>query len=69
MRFASATSSLIIALTTMRRVVILGGNGQLARSIMSAAQGAEGEDVALGRADADLCDAESLRRAVAKAVS
>lgn len=51
----------------MLKVVILGGEGQLARSIMRVAQGAGGEYIALSRAEADLCNTESLRRAVAMA--
>ena len=51
----------------MLKVVILGGEGQLARSIMRVAQGARGEYIALSRAEADLCNTESLRRAVAMA--
>ena len=51
----------------MRKVVILGGTGQLARSIVSVSQGAREEYIALSRAEADLCDAESLHRAVAMA--
>ncbi len=48
----------------MRRVVILGGQGQLARSIVHVAQSAKGEYVAFSRVEADLCDVESLERAI-----
>lgn len=51
----------------MLKVVILGGEGQLARSIMRVAQCAGDEYIALSRAEADLCNTESLRRAVAMA--
>lgn len=48
----------------MRRVVILGGQGQLARSIVHVAQSAMSEYVALSRAEADLNDSQSLERAI-----
>ena len=51
----------------MRRVVILGGDGQLARAIMRVSATAKCSYVALSRAEADLCDIESLRRAVSMA--
>lgn len=51
----------------MPNVVILGGEGQLARAIVRVSRGAKGRYVALSRAEADLCDAESLRRAIAMA--
>lgn len=51
----------------MRRVVILGGDGQLARAIMRVSHDAKSEYIALGRKDADLCEESSLRRAVAMA--
>jgi dTDP-4-dehydrorhamnose reductase len=51
----------------MPKVVILGGDGQLARAIMRVAHDAASEYVALGRAEVDLCDVESLCRAVAMA--
>ena len=56
-----------MASTTMRRVVILGGGGQLAHAIMHVSSGVVGEYRALGRAEADLCDAESMERVVAMA--
>ena len=51
----------------MRRVVILGGQGQLARSIVHVAQSAKSEYVVLSRDEADLCDAKSLERAIERA--
>ena len=48
----------------MRRVVILGGQGQLARSIVHVAQSAMSEYVALNRAEADLNDSKSLEQAI-----
>lgn len=51
----------------MPKVVILGGDGQLARAIMRVSHDAKGEYIALGRKDADLCEESSLRRAVAMA--
>ena len=48
----------------MRRVVVLGGEGQLARSIAYVAQSSHNEYVMLSRSDADLCDITSLERAV-----
>ncbi|MEE1168163.1 MAG: sugar nucleotide-binding protein, partial [Alistipes sp.] len=51
----------------MCRVVILGGDGQLARAIMRVSHDAKSEYIALGREDADLCEESSLRRAVAMA--
>ncbi len=58
-----------MALTTMRKVVILGGEGQLARAIVRVSRdgGAACSYVALSREEADLCNVESLRRAVAMA--
>ena len=51
----------------MRRVVILGGDGQLARAIMRVSDTAKCSYVALSRAEADLCNAESLQSAVSMA--
>lgn len=51
----------------MPKVVILGGDGQLARAIMRVSHDAKSEYVALSRKDADLCNVESLQRAVSMA--
>lgn len=53
----------------MPKVVILGGEGQLARAIVRVSRdgGAACSYVALSREEADLCNVESLRRAVAMA--
>ena len=56
-----------MALTTMPKVVILGGEGQLAQAIVRVTRDKADRYVALSRAEADLCDAESMQRAVAMA--
>lgn len=50
--------------TTMRKIVITGGCGQLGRAIMEVAQGSKNSYIALSSDEADICDAEAMERLI-----
>ena len=60
----SVRSSSTIMPTTMRRIVITGGEGQLARAIREVASGTENEYITLSHRDADICNREMMERLV-----
>lgn len=50
--------------TTMRRIVITGGEGQLARAIREVASGTKNEYITLSHRDADICNREMIEQLV-----